>query len=352
MSIVVKEEQQREIWSHIMKSKDKIFELNLSKSKMEEDSGSFDGIDIVSLKKLMKISPFSESTADPRDILGFVEKCVDERFVYTRQLPASAAKDPIIKYNYRQLVVDFGVPGVGCMYSPRESEIICEKIARFLQKNQIPVFIAEAHEGCGAVAAKMSASFSFKDSDPTFKMVCDEATKNANQTSTMVKKIAKKSGYKLKTYSKFATIETACFRVEDGLNEHIARIHNGSGVIVLPNFLDKKAHSKVFLPDKFCLANDVCMFNMIDAGLDFDKNSQNSTAAYIVFCIKIMLGKHGLGKVFFRETPLTLLAACDTTLHADTLRAYQIFTTVKEILEQDETTKDCLDIFRFVILQF
>jgi hypothetical protein len=350
-NIVVKTElqSQRAIWSKLMQNKDDQFTHKLEQAV----NSTFDGIRIASLKKLMNLSAFSESSVDPRDILCFVEKCVDERFMYKRELPSGANKDPLVKYNYRQQIVDFGIPGVGCLYSEKESKLITLKIANYLQKNQIPLFVSEAHEGCGAVSVKLNNEFSFTNSSSliTGELLSQTANSNAKNAANLVKKAALKNGYKVKTYSKYATMEGSCYRVDDGLNEQIAKIHNGSGIIFMPNFLDKEANAKVFLPDKFCLANDVCMFNMIDSGQSFDAN-HNSTASYILFCIKIMLGEHGLGTPYFKKTPLTIMAACDINMSIDTLRAYQVINQVRELASKDELTKD-LDIdFDYVILEF
>jgi hypothetical protein len=348
LAIKTELQNQRALWSKLMQNKDDQFTDKLEQAV----NSTFDGIRIASLKKLMKLSAFSESSVDPRDILCFVEKCVDERFMYKRELPTGANKDPLVKYNYRQQIVDFGIPGVGCLYSEKESKLITSKIALFLQKNQIPLFVSEAHEGCGAVSAKLNNDFSFKDAVTiTSDLLTTTANSNAKNTANLVKKAALKNGYKVKTYSKYATIENSCYRVDDGLNEQIAKIHNGSGIIFMPNFLDKEANSKVFLPDKFCLANDVCMFNMIDSGQSFDTN-HNSTASYILFCIKIMLGEHGLGVRYFQKTPLTIMAACDINLSIDTLRAYQVIKQVRELAKKDPITQD-LDIdLDYVILEF
>jgi hypothetical protein len=314
----------------------------------------FEGIRMVAMKDLIDDLQFSDPTIDPRDILCFVEKCVDERFIYNRTLPTTALENPKVKFNYRQAIVDFGIPGVGCLYSEKEGDIMANKIANYLKKNSIPVYVSEAHEGCGAVQAKVRQSNHDID-DNLF--VTATAKNNAKSAADKVLSSAKALDYQIEVFTKFATMEE-CFRIKGDDNEDVATIHNGSGIIFLPNFFEKKPFAKVFLPDKFCLSNGLCMFNMLDSGKDMDaglaeKLNPNSTAEYIVFCIKIMLGDHGLGVDFFKNTtPLLIVAACDKDDKSDTLRAYQVITQVRKLIHEDDNLEDIKEVFDFSILEY
>jgi hypothetical protein len=341
----------RQTWCKNMEKVDSEF-YNCIKNN---SASYFEGIRMVAIQDLIEDLQFSDPTIDPRDILCFVEKCVDERFIYNRTLPTKALENPKVKFNYRQAIVDFGIPGVGCLYSDKESQIMANKIANYLQKNSIPVYVSEAHEGCGAVQAKIKQSNLATD-DNLF--VTAMAKNNAKSAADKVLSAAKELNYPIEVFTKFATMEE-CFRIKsDDSQEEIASIHNGSGIIFLPNFFEKKPFAKVFLPDKFCLSNGLCMFNMLDSGKDLDagleeKLNPNSTAEYIVFCIKIMLGEHGLGVEFFQNTtPLLVVAACDKNETADTLRAYQVITQVKKLIQDDSKLKELKGVFDFTILEY
>jgi hypothetical protein len=343
--------QMREIWCKQMEKVDSIFYGSLQKNTNTQ----YDGIRIVKLEDLKRDLRFPDPLIDPRDILCFVEKCVDERFLYNRSVPVEAFNNPKIKYSYRQAIVDFGIPGVGCLYSENESNLIAKKIAEYLKKNDIPLFVSEAHEGCGAVSTKIK-KFNINNNDSIFvKSVAQESAVNALE---LVKNYSLEINHPIEAFTKYASMEE-CYRVIDNNNcESVAQIHNGSGIIFLPNFFDKPANSKVFLPDKFCLSNKICMFNMLDCGEDFDiglenKLNANSTAEYIVFCIKIMLGNTGLGYEFFNiENPLTIIAACDKDNSCDTLRAYKIISQVKDLITSDESLNNNSEIIDFTILEF
>lgn len=314
----------------------------------------FEGIRMVAMKDLIHDLHFSDPTIDPRDILCFVEKCVDERFIYNRTLPQKALDNPKVKFNYRQAIVDFGIPGVGCLYSEAEGDVMANKIAEYLKKNSIPVFVSEAHEGCGAVQAK--ARLTNHDIDDNL-FVTALAKNNAKSAADKVLLKSQELDHPIEVFTKFASMEE-CFRIKGDNNEDVATIHNGSGIIFLPNFFEKKAFSKVFLPDKFCLSNGLCMFNMLDSGVDLDKGlgeslNINCTAEYIVFCIKIMLGDHGLGVDFFRNTtPLLIVAACDAEVKTDILRSYQVINQVKSIINKDDELKKIQEVFDFTILEY
>ncbi|MGL4759461.1 MAG: hypothetical protein ACRCXZ_09055 [Patescibacteria group bacterium] len=342
---------EKELWSQKMETYDKIFYTALK----DNSSSFFENIRVVKLSDLKKSLGFSDPTMDPRDILCFVEKCVDERFIYNRSLPEEALKNPVVKYNYRQAIADFGVPGVGCLYSPQESKRIADKISSYLIKNKIPVFISEAHEGCGAVMAKCRTRLS--NTDQLF--VKATAQKEAESVAKMVENLVEEKGGEVAIFKNYATIQDYCYRVKDEAdNECIANIHNGTGLIVLPNFFDKDAYSKVFLPDKFCLINNICMFNIVDSGEEFDFNihddlNPNSTAEYIVFCIKIMLGQNGLGEDFFlSHNPIQIIAACDTNLSTDVLRAYKLIKQVNRILSKDYNIEKLRQLFDFILLEY
>jgi hypothetical protein len=341
----------RQIWCENMCLVDSKFHYSIRKNT----SSLFQGIRIVKLKSLIDDLGFSDPTIDPRDILCFVEKCVDERFMYNRSLPAQAYENPAVKFNYRQAIVDFGVPGAGCLYSPKESEVVASKIANYLRINQIPVYVSEAHEGCGAVQNKMLRR-NQSTTDPLF--VNAVARQDAQSAADKVAFYANELDYPLEIHTKFATMDD-CFRIKGSDNQvEFARIHNGSGIVFLPNFFEKKEYSKVFLPDKFCLSNGLCMFNMIDTGPDMDSEEDDSinpncTAEYIVFCIQLMLGAHGLGEDFFRDnTPLTIIGACDVNDSADTLRAYTIIKQVKELITKNSSLQNLETLFDFIILEF
>jgi hypothetical protein len=341
----------RKIWCKNMEKVDTNFFNSLQKNA----KSTYDEIRIVKIEDLRNDLSFSDPTIDPRDILCFVEKCVDERFLYNRCLPQAATSNPRIKYNYRQAIVDFGIPGVGCLYSTEEAENIGRKIAKYLKLNNIPVFVSESHEGCGAVKARIRKD-NYSDEDTLF--VAAVAQENALNAAKRVEMFSKEIEYQLDVFTKYATMDE-CYRVKNKDNSHdVARIHNGSGIIFLPNFFEKKQFARVFLPDKFCLSNGLCMFNMIDCGLEFDKGitedlNPNSTAEYIIFCIKIMLGNYGLGVEFFNShNPLTIIAACDAYDSADALRSYKIINQVRALIASDQTLSNIDDIFDFTILEF
>lgn len=341
----------REIWCKNMQKIDSDFYNNLTKLSYSQ----FQGIRIIKLKNLMETIGFIEPTIDPRDILCFVEKCVDERFIYNRTLPPEAYLNPKVKFNYRQAIVDFGIPGTGCLYSDKESDIMSLKIAKFLKKNEIPVFISEAHEGCGAVQAKMKRDNQSEQGDFFASTL---ARLDAQSTAQKVKDFSTRIKYDVDVYSKFASMDD-CYRVTNEEDQvTIARIHNGSGIIFLPNFFDKTKNSRLFLPDKFCLTNNVCMFNMLDGGEEMDcmdgvDLSPNSTARYIIFCLKLMLGQHGLGPDFFETNcPLTIIAACDNDDTSDVLRSYTIFKQLTELIEDDELLCEYTKIIDYIIIEY
>lgn len=342
---------EKELWSQKMENYDKVFYASLK----DNSNSFFENIRVVRLKDLRRTLGFSDPTIDPRDILCFVEKCVDERFLYNRSLPVEALANPQVKYNYRQVVADFGIPGVGCLYSPQESARIADKIGSYLIKNKIPVFISEAHEGCGAVMAKCKTRL--ENTDKLF--VKATAKQEAESVAKLVEKYTKEKNVQIDIYKNYVTMEEYCYRVKgDHDEELIANIHNGTGIIFLPNFFDKAAYTKVFLPDKFCLINNICMFNIIDSGEEFDFNihddmNSNSTAEYIVFCIKIMLGEHGLGDDFFlKHNPIQIIAACDSELSTDVLRSYKVIKQVNRILCKEYNLDKIRSLFDFIILEY
>ncbi len=341
---------EKELWSQKMLTHDKKFY-----NALKENSASFfEGIRVVKLLELRKNIGFSDPTIDPGDILCFVEKCVDERFIYNRSLPEEAFKNPLVKYNYRQTIADFGIPGVGCLYSPEESAKIATKIGDYLIKNNIPVFISEAHEGCGAVMAKCSKMKNGSDSI----FLKATAQEEASCVAKLVEDYTLTRDYKVDIYKHYATIEEYCYRIKDDNNEDIvANIHNGTGIIFLPDFFDKRPGTRVFLPDKFCLLNNICMFNIIDSGSEFDynleDNNPNSTAEYIVFCVKIMLGDYGLGESFFDQyNPIQIIAPCHNELITDVLRSYKVIQQVKKLLSTDYTKDQMKSLFDFVLLEY
>jgi hypothetical protein len=343
--------KEKELWSQKMLTHDKKF----YKALKENSASFFESIRVVKLSELRRNIGFSDPTIDPGDILCFVEKCVDERFIYTRSLPEEAFNNPLIKYNYRQTIADFGIPGVGCLYSKDESTIIAKKIGDFLIKNNIPVFISEAHEGCGAIMAKCSKLDNGSDSLFLKKTAQSEAL----SVSHLVKDYTTSRDYKVDIYNHYATIEEYCYRVKDDNNEDlVANIHNGTGIIFLPDFFDKRPGTRVFLPDKFCLLNNICMFNIIDSGSEFDFNTQdnnnpNSTAEYIVFCIKIMLGNYGLGEDFFDQyNPIQIIAPCHNELVTDVLRSYKVIQQVKKLLAKEFSKEKMKSLFDFVLLEY
>ena len=336
----------RNYWQNVMREKQNTFYNKINKV----EGHSFDNILILDLEKFSTQCSLTSPIIDPRDILCFVEKCVDERFIYNRRVPRKALQYPNIKYSYRQMVVDFGVPGVGCLYNEVQSKNVANKIVNFLQKNNIPIYLSEGHEQCGAIAAKLRKvnsreGFAFS---PTSDEVLQAATTESQHTSKLIKSIAKSNFYDLKVFRKTARLTQSVYRNEDDKGVNLATIHNGVGLVFLPNFLDKPSKSKVFEPDKFCLSHDVCLFNMIDTGRDLD-NCDNSTAEYIVFCLNIMIGANGLGLDFFKETPLIIMAACDKTIPTDLLRSHQIVQQIKDILKDKQELIDCL---KFVFIEY
>ena len=116
----------RQTWCKNMEKVDSEF-YNCIKNN---SASYFEGIRMVAIKDLIDDLHFSDPTIDPRDILCFVEKCVDERFIYNRTLPIKALDNPKVKFNYRQAIVDFGIPGVGCLYSEKESQLMANKIMK------------------------------------------------------------------------------------------------------------------------------------------------------------------------------------------------------------------------------
>jgi hypothetical protein len=333
---------QKPIWSSIMAQKEKELEDVLSYNN-DNCMLAFGDVKILKMSDLMANRTLSSCVVDPRDVLVLVERCVDERFCYKRSLPQKINDETKIKFNARTNIFDFGIPGAGCLYTDDQREIVCKKIADFLIKNEIPGFVSEGHEGCGAIATKISKNFAF-----TKSLAMQTAQDDANQSLNLVTKFAEAKNYKIYGASNYATMSKDCYRSAynayteeeawgqgednlDSLDSLVAQIHNGVGIIVNPNFFDKKPHCRIFDTDKFCLSSELNFFNIVDTGKELD-NSSNSTVSYILFCINIMIGSHGLGPEYFEKHPLKIIASCDNNYSIDTLRSYQIFTEVRESL--------------------